>query len=222
MKPAHRVAKRAPPRRVEWVVLLGERLCLDFVNSANWQDGVVADETLVTAIDVVDWAERARVLSPDTARRWRTRFGRDPAAAGMLLEDVYACRRELRSIFQAALRGRQPTEASRDTVNAWLRGGAPARLVTTGSRFESEPLDGPLGPWLLGRVATSALELLVSEDRAALGSCPGRRCGWFYLDRTRGRTRRWCRMETCGNRAKARRHYERERDGEDLAVSGRR
>jgi len=33
---------------------------------------------------------------------------------------------------------------------------------------------------------------------------------WLFLDRSRNRSRRWCDMKTCGNREKARRHYQRE------------
>jgi len=36
-------------------------------------------------------------------------------------------------------------------------------------------------------------------------------CGWLFLDETRNRSRRWCSMKDCGNRAKARRHYRRRR-----------
>jgi predicted RNA-binding Zn ribbon-like protein len=34
-----------------------------------------------------------------------------------------------------------------------------------------------------------------------------RGCGVLFLDRTRNRSRRWCSMKSCGNRAKAQRHY---------------
>ena len=34
-------------------------------------------------------------------------------------------------------------------------------------------------------------------------------CGWLFYDETRNGTRRWCSMKDCGNRAKARRHYAR-------------
>ncbi|HEY5725132.1 MAG TPA: CGNR zinc finger domain-containing protein, partial [Methylomirabilota bacterium] len=33
------------------------------------------------------------------------------------------------------------------------------------------------------------------------------------MDGTKNRSRRWCDMATCGNRAKGRRHYERRRSG---------
>ena len=34
-------------------------------------------------------------------------------------------------------------------------------------------------------------------------------CTWIFLDETKNHSRRWCSMRDCGNRAKARRHYER-------------
>ena len=37
--------------------------------------------------------------------------------------------------------------------------------------------------------------------------CPN--CHWLYFDESRNRSRRWCDMNVCGNRAKARRHYDR-------------
>jgi len=201
----------AAANRAQWVTVLGERLCLDLVNSANWKGNTVVDEAFATPIDVVDWAERARILPRAAARRWRARFRRDPDSAGTLVADVRACRQALRLLFDAAMRNREPPVHARTAINACLRGGKPGRLVTSGARLGYEPIGNAFGPWLLHRAATSAVELIVSTDRAALECCPGVRCGWLFLDRTRGRTRRWCQMETCGNRAKARRHYQRER-----------
>ncbi len=197
--------------RAQWVTVLGERLCLDLVNSANWLGNTAVDEAFSTPIDVVDWAERARILAPAAARRWRTRFGRDPDSAGTLVADVCACRQALRLLFDAAIRNAKPPSRARSLINACLRRGDAGRLVARGAGLGFEPLGNALGPWLLQRLATSAADLMLSADRNSLECCPGIRCGWFFLDRTRGRTRRWCQMETCGNRAKARRHYQRER-----------
>lgn len=58
--------------------------------------------------------------------------------------------------------------------------------------------------------AWSAARLLTSDDRHRLKACAG--CGTLFLDRSRNRSRRWCIMEGCGNRAKVRRF--RERQGE--------
>jgi predicted RNA-binding Zn ribbon-like protein len=62
---------------------------------------------------------------------------------------------------------------------------------------------------LLQQVAESAANLLTSPELARLKVCENEDCGWLFLDRSRNLPRRWCSMEDCGNRAKARRHYER-------------
>ncbi len=56
-------------------------------------------------------------------------------------------------------------------------------------------------------VADSATQLLTDASAGTVHACPGRDCGWLFLD-PRGR-RKWCAMAVCGNRAKARAHAQR-------------
>ncbi len=65
---------------------------------------------------------------------------------------------------------------------------------------------------LLWPVAKTATELLVSDNLTRVKRCDG--CSWLFLDTTRDARRRWCDMKLCGNRAKARRHYDRKRSPE--------
>lgn len=58
--------------------------------------------------------------------------------------------------------------------------------------------------------ARSALMLLALPEPARLKICPN--CRWLFLDRSRNRSRAWCDMAVCGNRAKASRHYRRNRE----------
>jgi predicted RNA-binding Zn ribbon-like protein len=63
---------------------------------------------------------------------------------------------------------------------------------------------------MLRPVARSAADWLVSADVDRVRLCADDRgCGYLFVDTSRNRSRRWCSMESCGNRAKARRHYER-------------
>jgi predicted RNA-binding Zn ribbon-like protein len=55
-------------------------------------------------------------------------------------------------------------------------------------------------------LAQSALDLLLAEDTPRLHACASDTCRWLFLDTSKNRTRRWCDMKTCGNRAKARRY----------------
>ncbi|MFE7135146.1 CGNR zinc finger domain-containing protein [Streptomyces sp. NPDC057638] len=63
---------------------------------------------------------------------------------------------------------------------------------------------------LLSVVARDAVALLTDPlARAKLRQCEGDRCGRVYLDTSRGRRRRWCSSEVCGNRERVARHRRR-------------
>jgi predicted RNA-binding Zn ribbon-like protein len=61
------------------------------------------------------------------------------------------------------------------------------------------------------RIVDAAVALLTAAEKGRLKACPA--CGWFFLDKTKNRSRRWCSMTTCGNSAKARRYYWRKKGG---------
>jgi predicted RNA-binding Zn ribbon-like protein len=56
-------------------------------------------------------------------------------------------------------------------------------------------------------LATSALSLLAGREWRKVRIC--RNCNWLFVDRSRNASRLWCDMSVCGNRQKAKRHYER-------------
>lgn len=58
--------------------------------------------------------------------------------------------------------------------------------------------------------ARSALRLLGEPAAERMKICGN--CGWLFLDRSKNRSRFWCDMAVCGNRAKASRHYHRKKD----------
>src|SRR2546425_557101 len=71
---------------------------------------------------------------------------------------------------------------------------------------DEEALDRPL--W---EIARSAADLLTSGERDRVKECASTTCEWVFLDKSRNRSRRWCDMSDCGNRAKARRFHAKKR-----------
>jgi predicted RNA-binding Zn ribbon-like protein len=65
---------------------------------------------------------------------------------------------------------------------------------------------------LLAPVLWSAGDLLAGPRLDRVRRCANPECGWLFLDDSRAGKRRWCSMQSCGNRAKARRHYHRSRE----------
>ena len=75
---------------------------------------------------------------------------------------------------------------------------------------EDAEFDLPLWP-----IVQSAAELLLSEHlRGRVGQCADPSgCGWLFLDLSKNRSRRWCSIQDCGNRAKQRRLQARLKSG---------
>lgn len=77
---------------------------------------------------------------------------------------------------------------------------APSRLTWRSQRQWRSP-DSLLLP-----IAQTMAELVCEEDFTDVRECEGPDCSLLFLDRTRGRARRWCSMASCGNRAKQAAH----------------
>jgi predicted RNA-binding Zn ribbon-like protein len=59
---------------------------------------------------------------------------------------------------------------------------------------------------LLLPIAEALARMLAEKDLSDVKTCEGAACTLMFADRTRGRSRRWCSMEICGNRAKQTAH----------------
>jgi len=57
----------------------------------------------------------------------------------------------------------------------------------------------------------AAARLVERADLTRLRECQDDDCGWLFLDGTKNGSRRWCSSADCGNRARAKRHYQRVR-----------
>jgi predicted RNA-binding Zn ribbon-like protein len=204
------MAARMPPR----YDLAGGRLCLDFCNTTN-DRRAGAEDRLESYADVVGWGWRSGVLNAEEAARL-TRLGvRAPTEAVVVWERAAHLREALVSIFCAVAEGRRIRPGALEALNAELAGAmARSQVVPTDSGFTWLWADGGKAlDCVLWPIARSAADLLTEGPLAAIRRCEGRDCGWLFLDTSRNRTRRWCDMRICGNRAKARRHHERAKAG---------
>jgi predicted RNA-binding Zn ribbon-like protein len=146
--------------------------------------------------------------------RWGRRLGLTGARAPKPGERELAAARDLRralhAIFAAVAAGAAPPTAALELLNTThAEAAAAARLTGRDGAFA---LDWPAGDPRRVRFAVAVDAIALLGDPARLGrvrACPGRNCGWLFLD-TSGR-RRWCSMQTCGSREKMRRMYQRRR-----------
>jgi predicted RNA-binding Zn ribbon-like protein len=62
---------------------------------------------------------------------------------------------------------------------------------------------------LLLPIGEALAKFVCEEDLSNVKACEGSPCTLMFIDRTRGRARRWCSMAICGNRAKQAAHRSR-------------
>ncbi|MFJ2175641.1 CGNR zinc finger domain-containing protein [Streptomyces sp. NPDC087851] len=149
--------------------------------------------------------------------RWLLGAGLLPPGTPLSGIDAYWVRSfaELRDgigrLVRAEIDGRQ-APAALERVNALAAGAPPGiRAVRNDAGvLVRAPIPEPECAALLAAVARDAVELLTDQDaRARLRRCEGDRCRRVYLDTSRGRRRRWCSSEVCGNRERVARHRRR-------------
>jgi len=188
-------------------------LCLDFVNTVRFRPVSDRFELINTYDDLLAWARHATIITPgEAAALAESARGRDRSTADAL-SHARALREATYSIFSSRAAGLPARETDLRALNRAIgRAMAQAGVVPTGSRFEwgwpGAALDLERVTWW---VARSAAELLTSKKLTFVRECASYDCGWLFMDTTKNRSRRWCDMRTCGNRAKSRRHYERRR-----------
>ena len=67
-------------------------------------------------------------------------------------------------------------------------------------------LSAPTGA---GFLAAAAAKVAIEQRIDRVKICPADNCRWAFYDTSRNRSRQWCSMKVCGNRAKARAHRQR-------------
>jgi predicted RNA-binding Zn ribbon-like protein len=113
----------------------------------------------------------------------------------------------VRAKLQAVVRGDQPPAALLPELD-----GVSYRPVAADHSLRWE-LSAPPARLLAARCVV-AWDELHRRDPGRLRPCANDECALFLLDRSKANTARWCSMAVCGNRMKARRHYQRTRDHE--------
>lgn len=197
--------------KTKTVNLKTERLCLDFANTLDWHASEHPVETLNSYADLVTWSRDVGVLSDRTAKQLINEANRHPVEATATLDKARMLREAMYEIFGAVANGATPKSTDLETVNAALAEMlSRSRLVRTSEGFVWDWGGGENDlDQMLWWVIRSATGLMTSEKLYRVGQCADDRgCGWLFLDTSKNRTRRWCAMKDCGNRAKARRFYE--------------
>ena len=153
---------------------------------------------LLNSTPVIDGVPADDLADPARARAWLV------AAGGLGTEAELRHVLRVRQALQTVVRGQQPAEVLAPELEGVIS--VPA-------------IDGGRVGWTLSVApdrelavrAILAWDALAGQSPGRLRPCANDECRLFLIDRSKANAARWCSMAVCGNRMKARRHYQRSR-----------
>jgi predicted RNA-binding Zn ribbon-like protein len=134
---------------------------------------------------------------------WRFRV---PLPGPAVLGDLRELRKLLRHFAEKTSQGAAIQRRDLEALNSWMKVPVFRHLVENqnGLRLTHEPVQIS---WhaVLALIADSLAEALAQQQHDRLKICANSGCAWIFVDRTKGRVKRWCSDATCGNRDRVRR-----------------
>jgi predicted RNA-binding Zn ribbon-like protein len=198
--------------KIKSLSLVGGALCLDFTNLVSWRDSPAPRDYMQSYDDLVLWSAHAGLLTVDEQRELLESSKGSPEAGALVFAEALDLREAIFRIFSAAAEASEPVSRDVDSLNHFLSRAMAAARVEKGQKgfglgFSARGLDRMLPP-----IVWSAVQLLTGESLRRVKGCSGDNCGWLFVDMSKNGSRKWCEMRDCGNRAKARRHYQKVRN----------
>lgn len=194
-------------------VVIGPRreLCLDFANTLAWRGSEPA-ESLNNFAELRTWCE-SNGLPGDGFDLIDGASSKHHEAVTAIFRQAIELRETIYRLFFTIAQGRTPEDQDVAELNTALHRAPPRRILAHADQRLGWCLErnGRSAAALLAPVLWSAADLLVGPDTARVRHCSNDKCGWLFFDDSKNQSRRWCSMQACGNRAKARRHYLRNR-----------
>lgn len=144
-----------------------------------------------------------RLRAPTDLDRWLLAAGLPTStpACEQDLEDARRLREAINRLARASMQGNPGADTDIHELNDWASG---SQLAPQLDRYFRRSWRAPSATsGALGLIAREAVQLLTGPEQELIRECAAApACSLLYLDRSRGRRRRWCEMERCGSRAK--------------------
>ncbi len=174
--------------------------CLDFINSEELTAGIPEEHMPTVDVAVAYFVERG-LAHEDVLRAQAARDG------DAWLRRLHAARAALRAAWDAQVDGRTPPDDALTVLNDVLRhaGTVELRASLTGIGVGHHHADDDPTGEALARVVQPLVDAIEGGETSRFRVCANDGCRWVFEDTSRAGRRRWCDMNTCGNRAKVRR-----------------
>jgi predicted RNA-binding Zn ribbon-like protein len=193
--------------------LIAGALCLDFLNTLDDRYSDHPNELLRTYEDLARFAEETGILTTAQVHSLIAKSHQHPEQAKDALAQAIRLREATYAVFWARLKKKPVPQKDLSVLNEYIQTAAQHMILEPRSRgfewrFDSSSSDFDAVLWPIAR---SAADLLASDQLEFVRACASKTCEWLFLDESKNHRRRWCDMTKCGNRAKVRSFYKRQK-----------
>jgi predicted RNA-binding Zn ribbon-like protein len=188
--------------------LAGGHPALDFVNTLDWRFRASGPQELMnTYDDLLRFTEQCGLLSRSEVGQLRATAR--PRVSRAVLTASKRFREALGTVLYNAVEGRSPSDNSLRLLSSFMNEAQSTRLLDWRKGRLTWTIDCGHAPELpLWKLSIATAALLASEQSSKIRACGNPECRWLFVDTSKNQSRRWCDMNLCGNRLKARRFRE--------------
>lgn len=173
---------------------VGNNLGVDFINTEVNVRGELVD-LLLSERDVKQWLQQANIDAD--------------LALGIDVGKLLAFRQQARQILTQIIEKESIENDAIATLNNYLQNYKMHYQLEQGAG-EYQLLKQNVcrsTADIIGLLAYELAHMLASDQRTYLKRCLNPDCVLMFVDNSRSHKRRWCSMDTCGNRAKVSKYY---------------
>lgn len=203
--------------KINAIRLVGGLSLLDYLNTCDGRrPGTSLPEIydrLSSLEDVVHWYLHAGLIEPEE-HGYLVQLVDDASWHRVTaFNQLIAFRESLYQLLLPVALGQSVDQERLDELNEMLASTCARRLLVPtplGAVWRwrrSNTLEEMIAGFI-ARMAVQAASLLTSSDLVRLKVCAMPDCDWLFLDTSKNGSRRWCQMNVCGAREKARRALE--------------
>lgn len=193
---------------------IANNLALDLANTLARDENGHEVEFLTTFDDLLAWMVESGHTSRSAADRVKDLL--NPGQKKKMVELAAGFRGEMKAMARALSNGKPVPRSVIVRINEVLRekqGHFELIQTANGCERKFQVKMNNVTDFLLP-IAESAMDLLCDGDPGRVKKCQGESCVLYFYDATKPGRRRWCTTSGCGNRAKAKAHYERSKGAE--------
>ncbi|MDH6113853.1 putative RNA-binding Zn ribbon-like protein [Kitasatospora sp. MAP12-15] len=180
------------PRPLDPRPLPGEPLSLDLLNT-RWNGGGTPQDLLDSVAGLARWLAWNGLADRAVADR-------------ATLDALLAAREAIARLADVPGEPQAVLALNEVLAHGWIS-------RTLGPDGPQHRAEADAADWLPAWIAADDYLRLLAESPDRIRSCAHPDCVLHFYDTSKNGTRRWCSMASCGNRAKASRHYAKTKSG---------